>query len=377
MAIFHPIFIFAFVLIIIASYLEQSQPIKNKKGLIAFIALILIIAAGGRTDVGADFPIYRQLYQTAFPLYTNYGDVWDKMTFQPNSMEIEWLFVLVNKILFDMGMPFYYVTFFVAIVSISLQFDTFYKYSALPMFSILFYFMPSFFFSESGQMRQGLGIAVCIFSLRYINKRDLWKFLFCMFIALGFHKSAIVFIPAYWLVLLPFNASRWTTLLVISVLLSPFEVYTLFGNLFSSLTPQDVSNAYTGYLNDRYYGQDIETGKNDVIKLIIVIIVLLYDKEAEKKIPYYEYFRNLAFFGYCLFYILRGNAIFATRLPGVYVVIMGYFVLPGIIASVKVETRRLLQVGFTVYFILLSMVFMNVNGRKGRFTSDTYDNVLW
>lgn len=374
---FHPIFIFAFLLILVASFLEQNQEIKNKKGLIAFIALVLIIAAGGRTDVGADFPIYRNLYQRDFPLYTTYQDVWDKALFRPNAMEIEWLYVLVNKIFFDFGFPFYYITFFVVIVSLTLQFSTIAKYSALPFFSILFYFMPHYFFSEAGQMRQGLGIAVCVFSLRYIIKRDVWRFLICMFFALGFHKSAIVFIPAYWLVLLPFSAKQWAGLLVLSIILAPFEVYTLFGGLFQSLTPADVSDAYTGYLNDHYYGNDVETGKNDIIKAIFVIIVLLYDSKAEKKVHYYEYFRNLAFFGYCLYYILRGNAIFATRLPGVYVIMMGYFVIPGVLVSVQVETRKILQIGFTVYYILLASVFLSSNGVKGNFTSGRYNNVLW
>lgn len=379
MSFLHPIFTIPFIFMLVAWYKDLNHEIsdKDKKNLIIFFAIVLIIGAGFRYYVGADYPVYASLYNSAFPIYTTYQDIIDKALFRPNSMEIEWIFVLINKILFDFGMPFYALTFVIAMISISLQFSTFYKFSYSPFFSILFYFIPLYFFADAGQIRQGVGTAVCIFSLRYIISRNLWKFLICIFIALGFHKTSIIFLPAYWIVLLPLNSKQWTFILIGCVITSPLELYNVFGNAFASLSPQDVSNAYVGYLDDKYYGKDMESGIDDIIKIALVIVVYALDKKGAEKAHYYEYFRNLGFFGFCLFYILRGNQIFATRLPAVYVVMMGYFVVPGIMASVSKEVQNFLRLGFTTYLIAMYLIFSNLNGNRGGFIITKYKNVLW
>lgn len=350
---------------------------KDSKRLLLGAIIVMIIAAGGRYHVGADFPIYKNMYEEGFPLYTTYADVWDKATFQPNSMELEWAFVLLNKILYDLGLPFYALTFVMATLALTILYKVLTKYSSFPGVSFIFYYLPLYFIVECGQMRQGMGGALVLLSVPYILERKMWKFLLVMFIALGFHKSVIVFVPAYWLVKLPFNAKTWTTLVIISVFLAPFQVYKLFGGAFESLMPQDVSNAYTGYENDRYYGNAMETSFADVFNIFFIIILLAYDKIGTKKVYYYEYFRNLAFFGFCLFYILRGNEIFATRLPGSYFTMAGYFMVPGIIACLEGERKYLMKYVMLGYFIMFYILFSMGNAKRGNFTWGSYQNVIW
>ena len=377
MNILHPVYlvIFAYLLYLFM----KSEDIRNSdmNKYIMITGVFLIILAGGRMDVGADYSVYKELYNVGFPIYTTYDQVWDKMTFQPNSMEIEWLYVLINKLSFDLGFSFQVVTFITATISISLIFTTIRRYSALPILSVLFYFMALYFYSDSGQMRQGLGAAICFFSVRYVIKRNLLMFLLCMFIALGFHKSAIIFLPAYWLAIIPMNATRWFFAIVFSVLASPFQIYDLFGGLINSLTPQDVSNAYEGYSNDRYYGQEFQTGVGDMINLFFIVFILLYDKQAQKKIYYYEYFRNFALFGFCLFYIFRGNMIFATRLPAAYLIYSGLLVVPSIVMSVQEGTRKNMKLGFFVYFLLTCWLFSTGNAIRANFVIDRYRHIFW
>jgi hypothetical protein len=356
---------------------SERMNASNTQKTLWFTAFLMIIAAGGRDWVGADYPVYRSMYNFGFPNFTTYEDVWNKATFQPNTMDIEWFYVLVNKILFDFRMSFHVLTFLLAIASISMQVSTFHKYSALPVLSMIFYFMPIYFITDCGQMRQGIGTAICIFSIRYIVERKVWKFLLCIFFALGMHKSTIIFLPAYWIAALPINGVRWIPIIVTCMILAPFKAYALFGGLIESIAPQEISDSYTGYSADKYYGNELETGLGDVINLFLIILIILYDKKGEKKIYYFEYFRNLALFGYCLYYIFRGNAIFATRLPGVYMAFSGYFAIPGIMMAMKKEIFRVLKLGFIVYFLLLCYAFSKVNAVKGSFTKDKYHNILW
>lgn len=373
----HPIFLVIFAMLFYVFIKGEDLGLKNTKFYLFLICILLIIGAGGRYFVGADYPVYKSMYETGFPLYTTYGDIWDKATFQPNTMEIEWLFVLINKIVFDLGFPYYVLTFILATISITLLYQAFTNNSPFPALSFLFYFMAIYFYSDCGQMRQGLGTAFCVYSIKFIIERKMWKFLLCMFLALGMHKSAVIFIPAYWIALLPFNANKWIGILVIGVILAPFEVYTLFGGVISAVAPSDVSNAYEGYSNDTYYGNALSTGFGDVINILFIILLFVYDKHAQKQVPYYEYFRNLAYFGYFLYYIFRGNEIFATRLPGPYISFAGYFAAPAIFISAHSEVKRMLQLGYISFFLFIYVIFSNGNGKRGGFTSDRYRNILW
>ena len=269
MAILHPIFIIIFLFLAFASYWEIFK-LEKKQSIFVWIAgILIVVAVGFRLDAGADYPVYKMLF-SGFAIYTTYGDVLDKALFRSNAEEIEWIFVLINKLVFDFGFPFYIVTFIMALIAVPLKFTTIYRHVAFPSLALLFYFMPIMFFEDSGQMRQGLGIAVCVASFKFIKDRNLPMFLLCMYIALGFHKTSVIFLPAYWIVKIPLNSKRIFWILVVALLSSPFELYRLGGGIFGSIAPDDLSGAYTGYLDDRYYGTEVETGLNDIVKLFFI-----------------------------------------------------------------------------------------------------------
>lgn len=376
MPVLHPIFIAIFLILATASYIEIFKT-KKKQSIFLWVAgILIVVAVGFRTDVGADYPVYRTLF-SGFALYTSYGDVLDKALFRPNAEEIEWLFVFLNKIIFDVGLSFYFVTLIMAILAVSLKFTSIYENVEFPALAALFYFMPVMFFEDSGQMRQGLGIAVSVFSFKYIKERNLWMFLLCMYIALGFHKTSIVFIPAYWLAKIPLNKTRIFWILIISLLISPLELYKFGGSLFENVTPQDVGGAYTGYLNDRYYGSEVNTGLNDIVKLFWIIILIRYDNEGCEKVWYYEYMRNLAVFGLAMFYFFRTNEIFAVRLPGAYLFFLTMFCLPNLVYAVRDSLKSMLYLGFMTYLTMMFFYFGQGTADRGRFTAGKYQNVLW
>ncbi len=376
MPILHPIFMTIFLLLSFGSYREVFGSEEKKKTILWIAGFLIVIAVGFRVNVGADYPVYKMLFRD-FSIYATYGDVWDKALFRPNTMEIEWLFVLINKIVFDFGFPFYIVTLIMAIITVSLKFSAIYRDVEFPALAALFYFMPIMFFEDSGQMRQGIGIAISVASFRFIKERNLPMFLLCMYIALGFHKTSIMFLPAYWLVKIPMNSKRIFWVLILAVLSSPFELYRIGAGYFSSLAPEDVSSAYTGYMDDRHYGTEVETGLNDIVKLFFIGILIRFDKKGCEEVWWYEYMRNLAVFGMALFYFLRGNSIFAIRLPGAYMFFVTMFCMPNLVYAAKDRARQFLYTGFMTYLVMMFFYFGKGNGYYGRFTTDRYNNELW
>lgn len=48
-------------------------------------------------------------------------------------------------------------------------------------------------------VRTNAAAAICLYSIRFIERKDLKKFLFTILVALGFHFTSLIFIPAYYL----------------------------------------------------------------------------------------------------------------------------------------------------------------------------------
>jgi hypothetical protein len=87
--------------------------------------------------------------------------------------------------------------------------------------------------------------------------------------------------------------------------------------------------------------------------------------------------RNIVVFGVCLYFVMRDNPVFSTRLVGGYLS-FAPLVIPNIIASQDNQNvKRLLHLFFVAFMILYYFVFVQYQGLAGRFTPETYKNFLW
>ena len=130
-------------------------------------------------------------------------------------------------------------------------------------------------------------------------------------------------------------------------------------------------------IRDSYYGTQVETGLNDIVKIIFIVILIKFNKEGCEKVWWYEYMRNLAVCGLAMFYFFRANEIFAVRLPGAYMFFVPMFCLTSIVYAVNERTRQMLYLGFMTYFIAMFFYFGAGNGHRGGFTTNRYTNALW
>lgn len=372
MIVLHPAFTLLFVLLILFSFQEVYRNEEKKSPFaIWFIAISMIVLIGLRGNVGADYPIYRSFYAVYFPT-VDYSQIVDRMFFRQSSIDIEWMYVLLNKWVFAFGGPFQTFTLVSAIITIGVKLRIYYTNSLYPIFTVLLFFIPGFFIADSGHMRQALGMTMCLVSYQFIKSRKFWWFLLCLYVAYGFHKSAIIFLPAYWLVLIPMNSNRIFYAIITCVILSPFQVYNLFSGFLSGLNLQDVSNGYNGYIGY----EDKASSFMDGVMVLNSLLVIAYDKVASKKIWYYEYMRNIVVMGICLYFIFRDNPVFSTRLVGVYISFT-CIIIPNIIASLNLNMKRMWHLFFVAFMIFYYFVFASYQGDAGRFTPDRYQNFLW
>ncbi|SDE64497.1 EpsG family protein [Riemerella columbipharyngis] len=366
----HPVFTVVTLILIGYNFLEVYN-YKNYKSL-WIVCGVMILLIGLRSWIGADYGEYVKMYNY-FGLNYLFSDIFKGWAFKDTGLGVEWLYVLFGKIFFLFGLPFFIFTLFVSVISLVPKFYFFEKVSVYPALSILLYMYPSYFSADGGHMRQAIAMGLVMISFLFIQRRNLLMFLFILYIAVGFHKSTVIFLPAYWLAIIPMNSKKIVAVVLFSMLLSPLHIYDYF-SVFNAIAPSEIYQGFSDY-------SDITADTNrigfmDTISMFYLYFIVTFDKAACRKIPYYEYMRNISVVGVCLFYIFRGSPIFSTRLTAIYFIFM-IITIPNILASVgNKNLQKYLHIILILYIIFYYFVYTSFQARAG-YIMGVYRNYLW
>lgn len=374
MQLLHPYFLIALVIMLIFSFHEVYQGKVNRRYLY-LLGGYFIILAGFRNNVGADYGSYWSIYT-----WSQTKDFWSLILkglgfTPPTPIELEWGYVLINKIVGTFNAPFFILTAVIAGLAITFKNKFAEENSMFPFTFLLLMFIPGFFIGESGQIRQNLGSFIAYFGIRYIKERRVWMYLLFVYLGGSIHNVCYILFPMYWLARVPLSKIQMILLIIASILASPFEVYRVFGGFLTSIASDSaVIGGFNGYMNESVERIQGGFGIPEVMMIIITFFLFAFDTPMRKKYPYYEYHRNYAVVGICLFFIFRNNLIFSSRLAGVFIG-FSYLLIPNAMYVVNTGTKRLIHL-----FILLLVAFNFVvfssftNILKGRFSIDLYKN---
>lgn len=120
-----------------------------------------------------------------------------------------------------------------ALIGVGFKLRYFYKYSALPLLSILLYFSSYYLKLDNSGIRSGCAIAILLWSISDIYYRRKWWFSFKLILASFFHISIFTAIPFYFINAKRVNYKFYLFLLVFMFILDAFNLNPLF--IFSSL----------------------------------------------------------------------------------------------------------------------------------------------
>lgn len=377
MSLLHPYFLIAMVYMLFFSVQEVFGRKVDKKWFWV-LAVYLMILAGLRNNVGPDYGSYVMIY--VYSDTKQYIDIFLKALHIQGSenVDLEWLYALINKVLMNVfNAPFYFVTLIIAICAIIFKVEYTEDNTFYPFTFTLFMFIPNFFIGESGQIRQNLGTFIVYFAIRYIKERKLLLYLFWMFIATGIHNVCYLFIPMYWLVKVPINRFWMLTLIIGSILLSPFEVYRIFGDYLNGLSSDSMLvEGFTGYIDQTTERLNGGVGIPEVMMAILTFFLFTFDDKMMEKYPYYEYHKVYAVLGICLYFIFRNNSIFSSRMAGAFIG-FAYIIIPNTMYVVSANTKRAIY-SFIIAMVLFNFIvfssFKNIIG--GRFTIELYKNFI-
>lgn len=192
--------IYIFNIISIAIY---GILIKNKKLFIWIAGIqLFIILALRNVNIGPDLENYAGGYQFISSLSLN--DLLSRIHFLKNA-DLVWPYtyesgyVILCWIAAKIGLSFHGYLVLLSLLSISLIMKFIYMYSEKPWLSIIMFIGLGYYGYAFGILRQTLAVAICLYSIPFMEKRK-WVHTVALYVvAFSIHRSSLIFLLLHFL----------------------------------------------------------------------------------------------------------------------------------------------------------------------------------
>lgn len=340
-----------FMTAFMARYLSTSTPagpigIRPNRAYVALGAIVLIIVAGLRNNIGDTF-LYMHSYRVT---------------------DFTWEYVLSSK---DIGFNLFQMllkqitedpqlmVLLCAVVTNGLIFFVFYQYSRMIELSLYTYITTGAFIVSMNGIRQYLAAAI-VFAGTKALLEGRWKVYFPIVIfASLLHQSALIMLPIYFLV----RRRAWT---LTSMLLLAVAILIVVGfNYFSSAIFAVIENTqYSEY-------QHLQEGGANILRVIVYMVPMFIAFLGREKLgrifPQSDIIVNLSLVGMVIMIISTQNWIFARL--GIYFSLYQMILLGWIVKLFREKDQWFVYLTFiSLYF--LYFFFENVIILDIRYGSD-------
>ncbi|GAA0866136.1 EpsG family protein [Paraclostridium tenue] len=338
---------------IVCAFMDIYVEDKKKKNIIyALLCFLLIIFAGTRFETGNDWPEYTSTFN-------NIGTLKDLLVgkFILSSTRMESGYILFNTIVKSLGGSINEVFFIMATLTISIIFLSCKKYTPYYFIAILLYLRYGYTQANFMFVRQGLGIAVFLYSIKYIYEKNFLKYFICITICVLFHKSTLVLYPIYFIV----NREYKTSVLVIFMVISIVLGFTNWIHGITIFMPSGIARSINGYLS---FGVTAGISPSMIEKIVVIFIALLFRNRLSEKFKYFNIFLNLyvisfiSYFSLIESYVLQQRMVIIFNIVGI--IIISYFVYLGSNKLIK-GIICLLIAGIVSMFFIKSISLFDEN----------------
>ena len=211
----------------------------TKKVFISLITTQLILVLAFRNySVGVDIAGYINYFKYILPFY----DLNQLMEFRQEigyTMFVQFIGMFTNN-------EQIFLTI-IAVFSIAPVGIFIYKYSKMPFLSFALYISMNYYSFVFSGLRQAIAYAVVFSSYGFIINKQLFKFVLCVVFASLFHKSALIFLPAYFLAKLKINKFTILGMIIFDGIIFLFRkaIFLVLANTFYDAYELVESSAFT------------------------------------------------------------------------------------------------------------------------------------
>lgn len=327
-----PYFIILFLLFLLA--LLDSNSKNNVVKIFVFIVLTLF--AGLRYNVGIDYPSYIEIFNASSGEFSR----------EPGRQ------LLIDSIKLINGSGQLYI-FIMALITELFAYKTLIKYEKKDFWflTIVFYCISLFYIASFNASREYMAIAIMLWGLQYV-KKSFWKYATIALIAgLGFHFSALLFIPLYFFIKYPHSKITILLLLVCIIFSSQFLIELLY------LTP------YAKYI--AFMENDTRENQVQITQYLLFIVSLMLVLFGDK---FKNFKDNVALYNMNVLCMFTLALVIVQEIPSFIMLFQrfnNYFVysylliIPSILSSMHPKTAHISKIFivlFSIGYLILTVV---------------------
>lgn len=240
--------------------LTEIKPNKIKRIIyVSLVFLCLILLASFRYAIGNDYFSYISIFQTLNGLLGEHPNL-ESNTYEP-------LFILLTKLigLFTKNSEIYTAVY--SMCSLVPAGIAVYLYSKKPMISCFTYVCFAFFYMSMNFTRQAIAVSVILLGWKFFRDRKIIPSMLIILAAAGFHYSALIMIPIYFL------AAFKPRPLIVGIEAAAVTVVYIFSDKLITLAAKLLGGKYEEYLDSQYFTRGLSPV---YVILPILIFVAVY-----------------------------------------------------------------------------------------------------
>ncbi|MBR3151107.1 MAG: EpsG family protein [Erysipelotrichaceae bacterium] len=263
-------------------------------------------------------------------------------------------FQAIEKFLVLLKADVQWLYFITSLIILSFVFLSIYTQSSIPELACLLFVITGSFFQSLNIVSQYIAISICLFACTFAEKQKPVPFILLILLACLFHKSAIIYLPVYFLPRLHIRPI-WCVTAIAALFVAAPVVVPLLGKAIEVILPQYAT--YFSYVPAAFEWIFFALGA-------AVLIAGTYYYDEGKGKPYYRlwfYSNVLGMLALCF----SGGIPLMKRI-NFYFAAPHFLFLPLLVGCEKNQTRRkLLTAAIVLLFIaetVVAVMYMNKNG---------------
>ena len=356
-------------LVVIMSFCGQLAVSDKRKALfyIGISIFFFTLFSGIRFQVGVDYPSYLDEY---LKLQQGYAF----------SRNLEFGFTALSRFLANTGFSYPYYFALWAFLQISVMYFALKEYKEVYPYIGFTLFLSLAVLMWYNGIRQCIAVMFWLCSLQYIDKKNFFKFILCIFLGYLFHKSIIVLILLYFLLV---NGKDYFKNIKFQYVLVAAGVCLSF-----FLTKIDFDGLLNQYALVLGYGKNMDLEENigialaegergwgprRILMLIINLVVIKYSSEIKEFLPerdkrYFTILYNVYFIGVVLgamFFKIHIISRFLLYFEGLQFVMYAFFLY--YISKVKKHyIVKLIFMLLLLFYFVVNLYASCIGGNMGK-----------
>lgn len=340
-----------FIFFVFFSFIEIFTKQKYiAKYLFVFSCLFLFVLSFIRWETGTDWNNYQMYFH--YVLRTPYEDDIFESGFRA-----------INYLVRDFTEEYTVLLFVSGIVLFVFHSMAIKELSLYPMLSLTFLY--SINFANILFVRQSITVAILFYSIKLIIDNKFWKFLFLVLLSTTIHRSAILFIFAWWIFKSKISFKKMLIILASSIVLSYVLKY-LLESLLGSFGGTVIQNKLETYLSDSY-NESVNEHVNFTFilikgianKLLVLLGAMYIYKKLKDEDKVFRGLINIYWFASFVYFITISISIALARFAFAFDIVQIILIAYIISYFGNIRSKGIIFVIFLVYATLRLFTLLN------------------